>query len=194
MKVLTLTCKLTNCYLLESNHGWILIDTDWPDTLPRLIYLLNQNEVNINDIKYLIVTHFHPDHAGIVQNLKDFGINLILHEIQVPFVDKLNEFFKKSRKFNYKDIKTGNNIEVSSAESRQLLKSAGINGEIVITTGHSDDSISTIINEGYAFTGDLPDLSLVDAYNDEIIKDSWKLIQDYGVRKVYPAHGIPYNI
>lgn len=70
----------------------------------------------------------------------------------------------------------------------------GIDGEIIQTPGHSEDSISIIIDECCAFTGDLPGLSIMEAYNDETIKGSWKLILDYDVKKIYPAHGDSYTI
>lgn len=194
MKILRLTCKLTNCYLLESCSGWIMIDTDWPDTLPQLLHLLKQQDVRISDIKYLIVTHFHPDHAGIAQYLKDLGINLILHENQVPFTDRLNDFFRKNRKYTYKDISSNDNIIVSSSESRKLLKNSGIDGELIRTPGHSDDSISLIIDNYCAFTGDLPSYSLIEAYDNPIFKDSWSLIQSFNVKTVYPAHRNPYTL
>lgn len=142
----------------------------------------------------MIITHFHPDHAGLAQNLKDFGTNLILHQSQVAFVDKLNDFFKKNPKINFKYIVIGNNTGVSSADSRTFLKSVGIDGEIIRTPGHSEDSISLIIDECCAFTGDLPGLLLMEAYNDQTIKDSWKLIQNYNVKRIYPAHGDSYTI
>ncbi|MES0856680.1 hypothetical protein ABS784_10685 [Geobacillus sp. G4] len=31
-------------------------------------------------MKYLFVTHFHPDHAGMVENIKKFGTSFILFE------------------------------------------------------------------------------------------------------------------
>ncbi|WP_074042179.1 MBL fold metallo-hydrolase [Desnuesiella massiliensis] len=194
MKILNLTCKLTNCYLIESNSGWIMIDTDWPDTLNQFLCLLKENDIQIPDIKYLVVTHFHPDHAGIAQDLKNLGVNLVLHENQVSFVEKLNNFFKKNPKFNYKDIAREDNIVISSAESRKFLKNVGIDGEIIQTPGHTDDSISLVIDGCCAFTGDLPEFALMEAYNDEIIKESWKLIQDYNVTKIYPAHGKSYTL
>jgi len=191
VKILNLACKLTNCYLLESRDGWIMIDTDMPDTLPQLHRLLKQQEVQTSDIKYLIVTHFHPDHAGLAQNIKDFGINLVLHESQVPFVDKLNRFFKKNPRYNFKDI-AEDNMVVSSAESRRFLKNVGIDGEIIQTPGHSEDSISLIIDAGCAFTGDLPQFSYMEAFDDPAMKASWKLIQDNHIKNIYPAHGKPY--
>jgi Zn-dependent hydrolases, including glyoxylases len=171
-----------------------MIDTDFPDTLPQLLHLLKQYDIRISNIKYLLVTHFHPDHAGIAQNLKSLGINLILHENQVPFIDKLNKFFKKNPKFRYKDIAADDNIVVSSVESRKLLKNLGMEGEIIPTPGHSDDSISLIIDECCAFTGDLPAFEIMEAYDDQTIKESWKLIRGYNVIKIYPAHGNSYTL
>lgn len=194
MKILNLYCKRTNCYLIESSCGWIMIDTDFPGILYRLINLLNQHNIKISDIKYLIVTHFHPDHAGIAQDLKNLGIRLILHESQVAFVDNLNNFFKKNNQFNSKDILPEGNIVISSKESRDFLKSMGIEGEIIQTPGHTDDSISLIIDGCCAFTGDLPEFSLMEAYNDQTIKNSWKLIKDYKITKIFPGHGNPYTI
>jgi hypothetical protein len=34
----------------------------------------------------------------------------------------------------------------------------------------------------------------MEAYNDQTLKDGWKLIQDYHVKKIYPAHGDSYNL
>lgn len=194
MKIISLNYKFTNCYLLKSSCGWIMIDTDWPDTLSQLLHSLKQQDIMSSDIKYLIVTHFHPDHAGLVQNLKDLGIRLILHENQILFIDKLNAFFKKNPKYNYKGIVGEDNIIVSSGESRRFLKNVGIDGEIIPTPGHSDDSISLIIDKCCAFTGDLPEFSLMEAYNDKTLKESWKLIQNYNVKEIYPAHGNPYTL
>jgi glyoxylase-like metal-dependent hydrolase (beta-lactamase superfamily II) len=192
MKIINLTYKLTNCYLIHSNCGFVMIDAGWSDTLPELFRLLKENDVKVDDIKYLIVTHFHPDHAGLVQDLKEFGTKLILHENQVSFVEKLNKFFKKSPKSNFKNIVSGDNIVVSSDKSRAFLKKIGIDGEIIETPGHTDDSISLIIDKCCAFTGDLPNISLVEAYDDEVLKESWRLIQEYNVKNIYPAHGNSY--
>lgn len=194
MKILSLNCKITNCYLLESPFGWIMIDTDFPETLHSLMQSLRQHDMKISDIKYLIVTHFHPDHAGIAQDLKNLGIRLILHECQVPYVNKLNDFFKKSAKFNYTEIVSGDNIVVSSAESRKFFEGLGIEGEMVQTPGHTDDSVSVILDEGYGFTGDLQRFDFIEAFDDQRIKDSWKAIRDYKVTKIFPAHGNTYTI
>lgn len=194
MKIIALTYQSTNCYLLETSNGWIMIDAGWPDTFPKLNYLLKQNDVLVTDIKYVIVTHFHPDHAGLVEDLKGLGIKLILHECQIPFVGKLNDFFKRNPKATFKEIAVGNNIVFSSTESRIFFKNLEIDGEIIQTPGHSNDSISIITDNCCAFTGDLPALALMEAYDNQTLKESWRLIQSYDVKKIYPAHGNDYDL
>ncbi|MDF2944058.1 MAG: Zn-dependent hydrolase, glyoxylase [Herbinix sp.] len=194
MNIINLSYKSTNCYLIAVDNGWLMVDAGWPDTFSQLLQLLNQNDISVNEINYLIVTHFHPDHAGLTQNLKDLGTNLVLHEVQVPYINKLNLMYKKNPKANFKDIMTNNNIVLTDADNRSFLKSIGINGELITTPGHSDDSVSLIIDDCCAFTGDLPALSLAEAYDDFVIDDSWDMIQRHPVKKIYPGHGEPYEI
>ena len=73
-----------------------MIDAGWPDTFSQFLRLLNQNNISVNEIDYLFITHYHPDHAGLVQNLKDLGTNLIVLETQLPFINKINLHFKKN--------------------------------------------------------------------------------------------------
>jgi glyoxylase-like metal-dependent hydrolase (beta-lactamase superfamily II) len=171
-----------------------MIDAGWPDTFSQILQLLNQNEISVNEINYLVVTHFHPDHAGLAQNFKDLGINLILHEAQVPYVNKLNQYFKKNPKENFKDITTGNITVIPDSESRSFLKSIGIEGDLLITPGHSEDSVSLVIDDFCAFTGDLPAYFQMKEYQDPIIEDSWKLIRLYNIRTIYPGHGDSYEL
>ncbi|MDD3174606.1 MAG: MBL fold metallo-hydrolase [Herbinix sp.] len=194
MNVINLTYKSANCFLISADDGWVMIDTGWPDTFSQLLQLLNQNNISAYEINYLIITHFHPGHAGLTQNLKDLGTNLIMLENQVAFFNKLNLFYKKNPKANFKDITTSNNIILSDYDSRNFLKSIGIDGELISTPGHSDDSISLVIDEDCAFIGDLPTYSMLEAYDDIVIEDSWDLIQQYHVKTIYPGHGEPYEI
>ncbi len=70
-------------------------------------------------------------------------------------------------------------------ESRALLKRLGIDGEIVATPGHSDDSVSLVLDSGEAFTGDLTHPSMA----DEAATASWAKLRAMGAKAVYPGHG-----
>lgn len=192
MKIISLTNNSTNCYLLPANDGWLLVDTGLPDTFSHLLQLLFKNSISIYEINYLLITHYHPDHAGLVQNLRDLGTNLIVHEDQLPYIQKLNSFYKKNPRANFRDIVSHNMITVSNSNSREYLQSIGISGDIITTPGHSDDSISLVLDEDCAFVGDLPSLHLVEAYNDIVIDDSWEMLQSHKITTIYPGHGEPY--
>ncbi len=194
MNVITLVYKSTNCYLIPYKDGWLMIDAGWPDTFSQLLQLLSQNNISINEVNYLVVTHFHPDHAGLAQILKDLGTTLILHEYQAPYINKLNLLFKKNPKANYRDITTANSVTVNDSDSRSFLASIGIRGELVSTPGHSDDSVSLIIDDCCAFVGDLPSPDPAEAYDDLVLENSWNRIRRHQITTIYPGHGEAYTV
>lgn len=194
MNIVSLSNNNTNCYLVQLTEGWLLIDTGLPDTFSQLLQLLNQNDISIYEINYLLITHFHPDHAGLTQNLRDLGTNLIIHEEQIPYINKLNLFFKKNPKANFKDIITSNYIVLSDSNSQSFLESIGILGNLITTPGHSDDSVSLVIDNDCAFTGDLPAYNWEDSYDDFVVEDSWDMLLKNHIKTIYPSHGEIYEI
>jgi endoribonuclease LACTB2 len=75
-------------------------------------------------------------------------------ENQLPFIPKLRAYMKASNP--YLEITLDDNLILSFLDSREFLSRLGMEGEIIPTPGHSDDSVSLILDEGMAFTGDLP--------------------------------------
>jgi glyoxylase-like metal-dependent hydrolase (beta-lactamase superfamily II) len=192
--IITITYDSTNYYLVQAACGWIMIDTGWPGTLAEYLSLLKKKNIDIREVKYLIVTHFHPDHAGLVQEIKDFGAKLIVHESQISFIENLKSFFIRKPQYNFKDIDTRDNIIVTSKKSRDLLLKNGVKGEIITTLGHSEDSISFIIDGCCAFTGDLPGMLFADLESNPGIKESWMKIAAFKVKKIYPGHGYSFEM
>ena len=125
-------------------------------------------ELNIIKIDYLLVTHFHPDHMGIAQNIIDMGTRLLLIDVQKNYIHCSDNIFKKDKNIDFKPINT-EPIIISCEQSRKFLNDLGIEGEIIYTPGHSDDSISLILDNGSAFVGDLYDLKSAIAFNDKKI-------------------------
>jgi glyoxylase-like metal-dependent hydrolase (beta-lactamase superfamily II) len=194
VNIVSLTNNRTNCYLLQLKEGWLMVDTGLPDTFSQLLQLLNQHDISVYEINYLIITHFHPDHAGLTQNLRDLGINLVLHEDQVSYIKELNAFYKRNPKAKFKDIVGNNIIVLSESDSSSFLESIGIQGNLIATPGHTDDSISLVIDDCCAFVGDLPAYDLVEAYDDLVIEDSWEMLKKYHVKTIYPSHGDVYEL
>ncbi len=52
------------CYLLESNGQFALIDTGTARTTPLIMALLEKHSIAKEQVRYIIPTHVHLDHAG----------------------------------------------------------------------------------------------------------------------------------
>jgi glyoxylase-like metal-dependent hydrolase (beta-lactamase superfamily II) len=186
MNIVNVGYDSTNYYLLDTNAGKLLIDCGWPGTLPKFMSVLKRKGISFKEIKHLLVTHFHPDHAGLVQELKNQGIKFILVDCQTDHIALLTEFFK-TKNYPYVEIKPDNSLSLRLEDSRRFLARLGIQGEILSTPGHSDDSITLILDEGFAFTGDLhPGFMHIE---DPKTSDSWARIRRHRITKIFAAHG-----
>ncbi|HJR82179.1 MAG TPA: MBL fold metallo-hydrolase [Anaerolineales bacterium] len=186
MNIVNVGYDSTNYYLIESKNGKLLVDCGWPGTLPKFSAALKRKGISFKEITYLIVTHFHPDHAGLAQELKNHGIRLILPEIQIDFIPQLTEFFK-TKTYPYVEIKQNDNRVLKLGESRKFLASIGLDGELLHTPGHSDDSITLILDEGFAFTGDLHTSFM--NIDDPKTRESWEKIHQRRISRIFPGHG-----
>jgi len=186
MNIVNVGYASTNYYAIDFKNGKLLVDCGWPGTLSQFIKVLQRKDIALHEIKYLLVTHFHPDHAGLVQELKNQGIKFILPECQSPFVGSFAEYFKE-KSLPFVEIKQDDNILLRLEDSRSFLAGLGLHGELLHTPGHSDDSVTLILDEGYAFTGDLhPALMNI---GDARTQSSWDKIGQFKIRQIFPGHG-----
>ena len=186
MNIVNVGYDSTNYYIIDAKGGKLLVDCGWPGTLPKLMAELKRKGISLQEIKYLLVTHFHPDHAGLTQELKNQGIKLILLECQAEFIPPFAEFFK-GKKFPYVPITQHGSLVLKMEDSRKFLAGMGLNGEILHTPGHSDDSVTLILDEGFAFTGDLhPSFMDID---DTTTRASWEKIRQRKITRIFPGHG-----
>lgn len=176
----------TNCYYVEGKNGSILVDTDWAGTLQACYKKIK--ELDITKIDYLLITHYHPDHMGIAQEIIDnMNAKLLVIDIQKDYLHCSDKIFEKDKKSKFTPINTEPLI-ISCEKSRKFLSDLGIDGEIIYTPGHSDDSISLILDDGIAIVGDLYDLNSASAFNDDKINNSWKSILSHNISKICYGH------
>jgi len=187
MNILNVGYDSTNYYLLDIKNGKFLIDSGFPGTLPKLLAELKRKGCKLSEIKYFLATHYHPDHAGLAQELKNQGVKLILMEQQIDFIPKFTEFFK-TKNYPYQEIKLSGNIDLKCEESQKFLAILGIDGEIIHTPGHSDDSVTLVLDEGMAFTGDLQPIFVLPE-EDVVSRQSWEKIHQHKITRIFPGHG-----
>ncbi len=74
-------------FLLTGPDGHILIDGGYPETAPLIIGSIRKLGFDIKDVKVLLNTHAHFDHAGGLKELQDSsGAQLWISEQDAPIV------------------------------------------------------------------------------------------------------------
>jgi endoribonuclease LACTB2 len=181
--------RSTNFYVVSADRSRLLVDLGWPGTFPTLRAELDRKGIPIAELRYGLATHYHPDHAGLAQELKAAGVPLLVIVGQETAIPLLKQWMKPVDRFI--DISLHDNIAVRAADSRSLLAEMGLAGEVVHTPGHSDDSVSLVLDNGWAFTGDLPPEGLATPKSESAVIRSWEALRARGATTVYPGHGPP---
>ncbi|MBA7708743.1 Hydroxyacylglutathione hydrolase [subsurface metagenome] len=166
----------TRCYLLKCTGGYLLIDTDYPRYYARFEKKLGKLGIATSDIKYLLLTHHHDDHAGFAAELvRSTGCQVIAHRNALsaleqgksedtggkPFNRRLQIVFtfymlyaKFFEEWNFPPLTLTERDIVIEGDNDDFLKGIGIDGVILHTPGHTRDSISVLLSDGSAFVGD----------------------------------------
>ena len=179
--------KSTNFWVVSAGTSRLLVDLGWPGSMATMRAALDRMGVPLGEIRYALATHYHIDHAGLAQDLKLAGVRLIVLETQVAAIPLMKAHIKPTDHFT--DITTHDNVAIAFAESRAVLATIGIAGEIVPTPGHSSDSVSLLLDDGAVFTGDLTHPAFAEEKDAAVVAASWRLLRERGARLVYPGHG-----
>ena len=100
----------TNTFYISNGQGGISVDTDWAWTLSAFYKTIKSKDIKLEDIHYLIITHYHPDHMGLagelvgdldpIDNVLAYNENIIVknswnkilsYNLQVVFYGHANE-------------------------------------------------------------------------------------------------------
>lgn len=179
--------RSTNFWVVSRGTSRLLVDLGWPGTLKTMLANLHRMNVPVAEITHGLATHFHPDHAGLAEELKQYGMRLLVAHEQTPAITLMAKWMKPQDHFV--QITATGNITFALADSRRLLRSIGFDGEIVHTPGHSDDSVSLVLDDGSVFTGDLTLPRMAGEDDAEVVARSWQSLRDRGATRVYPGHG-----
>ena len=179
--------RSTNYWIVSAGASRLLVDLGWPETMGMMRTNLRRMGVPIEEIRYGLATHYHIDHAGLAQELKQAGIPLLVIDVQVGAIPHMKNWTKP--RDHYVEITPHDNIIIHFSESRRVLGEIGIPGEIIHTPGHSDDSISLVLDDGSAFTGDLTHPDFAENQQAAVVTASWQLLRKRAAVRIYPAHG-----
>jgi glyoxylase-like metal-dependent hydrolase (beta-lactamase superfamily II) len=179
--------RSTNYWVIGFGGSRLLVDLGWPGTFGTLRATLRRAGVPLEAIRYGLATHFHIDHAGLGQELKNAGVPLLVTPDQLASIPLMKAH--TTPRDEYLEIRPDDNVVVTCDASRALLATIGLEGEIVHTPGHSADSVSLVLDSGAAFTGDLTPPALATDEQAAMVQASWQRLLDKGATRVYPGHG-----
>jgi ribonuclease/clavin/mitogillin len=179
--------RSTNFWVVSAGRSRLLVDLGWPGMFSALEAELKRKDIPLKEITHGLATHYHIDHAGAAQDVKNAGMRLIVTPEQVPVIEMMKKWTKPAD--NYTPIRITDNVVVSCADSRVFLAKLGIRGEIVHTPGHSEDSVSLLLDSGEVFTGDLTMPNMIAEENEDLVLHSWRTLKVKGATRVYGGHG-----
>jgi glyoxylase-like metal-dependent hydrolase (beta-lactamase superfamily II) len=179
----------TNTFLIRGTRANLLIDTDYAGTLPAFYKAIKELGIKVSDISYVLATHYHPDHIGLVSELTDQGVKLVVMESQTDFIHYSDPIFAREPHLNYRPIDERNALILKFDEAPSFLDSLGINGNIGRTLSHSEDSIYVSLSDGTFILGDLEPLEYLEAYKDnQLLKTDWDNILKQDPKLLLYAH------
>ncbi|MCR5282160.1 MAG: MBL fold metallo-hydrolase [Lachnospiraceae bacterium] len=184
-------CK-TNTYLLESDLGRILFDTGWAGTFDAFLREAGSLKISVQSIDALFISHFHPDHMGIAQQIADLGPQIVILDMQASFLHASDSIFAKDPTLSFVPIRDDAVRILSPTQSRDFLSTLGFEGELLSTPGHSDDSISLCLDSGECFVGDLNPLYELPLHQGTQIEGSWEALLSRRPGAIYYGHARPY--
>lgn len=172
----TFRLSQTNCYLLETAAGLCLIDCGNSRDQNKLVAALNHAGFDLSQIQFLVLTHHHGDHCGLVNFLTAANPKMRVvmsrrcSEILMTGTSfkPANEVYanaclnKLIRSYLFLSRALSDSFPPYSRRAEDILiendcelalTGMGPNPKIIVTPGHTQDGLSVVFGNS-AFVGD----------------------------------------
>jgi glyoxylase-like metal-dependent hydrolase (beta-lactamase superfamily II) len=136
-------------------EGVTLIDAGYAGSLPRIERALGRLGRSIDDVRGVICTHGHPDHAGGARALADLGIEVLIHPADAANLEiGVGDVVRSPSRGRIFAAMTPPLPTSSALEDGQVLPVLG-GLEVVHTPGHTPGSVCLFAPKlGLLFVGD----------------------------------------
>jgi len=211
VNIIPVPLKMTSAFIIR-DEGTILVDSGYPGSEDTILEKLHEIGGSPKDIRLIVLTHGHADHAGSAAALREkTGAKVAVHRLDAEKVREgiqgklhptcfagriLGLFFGQKKASIYPALEP----DILINESLEL-EEYGVRGKIIHTPGHSPGCVSVLLKSGDAIAGDLifpsipsekPSLPFWADDPAEARRSIKKLI-DIAPGKIYIAHGKPFS-
>jgi glyoxylase-like metal-dependent hydrolase (beta-lactamase superfamily II) len=166
IRIPILPFKTVNAYLIRGEAGCLLVDAGIPGSEGKIARALAKRGLSFSDIKLIVVTHAHTDHAGSAKRLRDLTRAPILaHHDDADFYSRkapmtfcptggVGRLFLKTP-FPHQPYEGFTpDILMKNGDALKLLD-FGVDGVVRHTAGHTPGSIAVELSSQDVVVGDL---------------------------------------
>lgn len=211
MRVETLDLEYRNtphtiaAFLVFGDQGPVLVETGPASTLPTLERGLAEHGVEVDDIRHVLVTHIHLDHAGAAGWWAQRGAQIYVHPRGAHhLVDPSKLLASAARIYGdqmdtlWGEVRPAPAERVTAVEDGAVIEVAGLSFEALETPGHARHHHVYRLGD-VAFTGDaagirIPGSTWLDlpAPPPEFDLEVWKVtlekLREQDLRTLYRTH------
>jgi hydroxyacylglutathione hydrolase len=207
---------MVNAHLIVGDEGCVLVDTGLPGSHARIGRALAQRGRRFDDIRLIVVTHAHVDHAGAAARLRELsGAPILAHAADLDHYEQKKAMtFCETGWFGRLFMRTGlilqpfapfrPDILLQDGEALDLRR-YGIAGVARHTPGHTAGSLSVQLASGDALVGDLVASGILlggimrtghairPPFEDDprIVATELQRLVDAGMQRFFMGHGGP---
>lgn len=192
-------------YLVRGAEGPVLVETGPGSTLSTLIRRLEDHGITPGDIRHVLVTHIHLDHAGAAGWWAQQGAQIYVHPFGAPhlvnpgrLVASAERIYGKRMESLWGDILPAPPDKVVPVQDREVIEVEGLALTAIETPGHARHHHVYQLGD-IAFAGDaagirLPGTTWIDvpAPPPEFDREAWKIsigkLRNLGLSTLCPTH------
>ncbi len=164
------TAETIASFLVVGPEGPVLVETGPGSTLPRLIELLGQKGFEPEDIRGVLVTHIHLDHAGAAGWWAQRGVPIYVHAVGAPHLIDPSKLLTSAERIygNRMESLWGDTLpapreNVHVVDDGDVVQVAGLQFEAIATPGHARHHHVYRL-DSIGFVGDALGILLPDRY------------------------------